>query len=238
MRELYLGDRQVSLSLLERWVVAKLFVECHFPSVLWPLAGDVQWITCSLIVLTLDIHVFRLHAEAEGAILYTTKKVWGMHSEFNISCGRGQASLLLHLCRKFALQNVAGLNGFDPRTDFVLGGVRIDMGCMNLVTVISRHTPVPVTLISYTGLMQTQWQVRAHGTTKERTVVYHANAKSLSDFALGTVQCRTHMGIQSGSSTLKSGRINTNPVPEALIKLTIHSLISHHCMSMVTHSPH
>ena len=40
----------------------------------------------------------------------------------------------------------AGLNGFDPRTDFVLGGVRIGMGCMNLVTVISRYTWVPVTL--------------------------------------------------------------------------------------------
>jgi len=32
----------------------------------------------------------------------------------------------------------AGLNGFDPRTAFVLGGVRIGMGCMNLVAVISR----------------------------------------------------------------------------------------------------
>ena len=41
----------------------------------------------------------------------------------------------------------AGLNGLDPRTDLVLGGVRIGMGCMNLVTVISRYTRVPVTLI-------------------------------------------------------------------------------------------
>jgi len=40
----------------------------------------------------------------------------------------------------------AGLNGFDPRTDFVLG-VRIGMGYMNLVTVILRYTQVPVTLI-------------------------------------------------------------------------------------------
>ena len=40
----------------------------------------------------------------------------------------------------------AGLNGFDPRTDFLLGGVRIGMGCMNLVTVISRYTRVPVIL--------------------------------------------------------------------------------------------
>ena len=42
----------------------------------------------------------------------------------------------------------AGLNGYDPRTDLVLGGVRIGMGCMNLVTVISRYTRVPVTLMS------------------------------------------------------------------------------------------
>ena len=41
----------------------------------------------------------------------------------------------------------AGLNGFDPRTDFMLGSVRIGMGCMNLVTVISGYTWVPVTLI-------------------------------------------------------------------------------------------
>jgi len=34
----------------------------------------------------------------------------------------------------------AGLNGFDPRNDLVLG-VRIGMGCMNLVTAISRFTP-------------------------------------------------------------------------------------------------
>ena len=40
----------------------------------------------------------------------------------------------------------AGLNGFDPRTAFVLGGVRIGMGCMNLVTVISGYARVPVTL--------------------------------------------------------------------------------------------
>ena len=40
----------------------------------------------------------------------------------------------------------AGLNGFDPRNDLVLGGVRIGMGCMNLVTAISRSMWVPVTL--------------------------------------------------------------------------------------------
>jgi len=34
----------------------------------------------------------------------------------------------------------AGLNGFDPRNDLVLSGVRIGMGCMNLVTAISRST--------------------------------------------------------------------------------------------------
>jgi len=40
-----------------------------------------------------------------------------------------------------------GLNGFNPRNDLVLGGVRIGMGCMNLVTTISRSMRVPVTLI-------------------------------------------------------------------------------------------
>ena len=39
-----------------------------------------------------------------------------------------------------------GLNGIDPRNDLVLGGVRIGMRCMNLVTAISRYTRVPVTL--------------------------------------------------------------------------------------------
>ena len=32
------------------------------------------------------------------------------------------------------------MGSIDPRTDFGLGGVRIGMGCMNLVTVISRYT--------------------------------------------------------------------------------------------------
>ena len=32
--------------------------------------------------------------------------------------------------------------------DFVLCGVKVDMGCMNLVTVISSYTRVPVTLTS------------------------------------------------------------------------------------------
>ena len=40
----------------------------------------------------------------------------------------------------------AGLKGYDPRNNLALGGVRIGMGCMNLVTVISRYMRVPVTL--------------------------------------------------------------------------------------------
>ena len=94
VRERYLGDRIGSFLLLERWVVAKLFVGRHFPSVLWPLAGDVWQITCSFIALALGIHVFCQRAEAEGAILHATKKVWGMRSEFSISCGRGQDILV------------------------------------------------------------------------------------------------------------------------------------------------
>ena len=64
-----------------------------FFGVLWLLAEGVRRITCSFIALALGIHVFCLHAEAEGAILLTMKKVWGMCSEFNISCGRGQCIL-------------------------------------------------------------------------------------------------------------------------------------------------
>ena len=41
----------------------------------------------------------------------------------------------------------AGLIGYNPRTDLVFGGVRIGMGCMNLVIAISRWQ-VPVTLIA------------------------------------------------------------------------------------------
>ena len=40
----------------------------------------------------------------------------------------------------------AGLNRFEPSTDFKLDNVRIGMGCMNLVTVITWHMWVPVTL--------------------------------------------------------------------------------------------
>ena len=108
VRELYLGDHTGIFSLLERWVVAAPFVGRHFPSVLWPLAGDVRRITCSFIALALDIHVFCLRTEAEGSILHTTKKVWGMRSEFSISCGRGQRVLVASLCWTFVLQNVGG----------------------------------------------------------------------------------------------------------------------------------
>jgi len=107
VRDLYLGDRTGSFSLLEQWVIAAFFVGRHFPSALWPLAGDVWRITCSFIALALDVHVFCLRAEAEGAILHTTKMVWGMR----ISCGRGQCVFVAsprRLCRKFVLQNVGG----------------------------------------------------------------------------------------------------------------------------------
>jgi len=105
--ELCLGDRVVFLTAREascqhtlRWM--------PFLSVLWPLAGDVRRITCSFIALALDIHVFSLRAEAEGAILYATKKVWGMRSELTFHVGRAKVCLWLRLCRKFALQNVGG----------------------------------------------------------------------------------------------------------------------------------
>ena len=93
-QELCLGDRVVCSLLLGKRVVTTPFAERHFSSVLWPLAGDVWRITCSFIALALDIHVLWLRREAESAILHSTKKVLRMHSEFNISCGRGQGVLV------------------------------------------------------------------------------------------------------------------------------------------------
>ena len=51
--------RLCRLFLAAREVVATLFTEHHFPSVLQPLSGDVDvWrITCSLIALALSIHI-------------------------------------------------------------------------------------------------------------------------------------------------------------------------------------
>ena len=77
-RELCLGDRVVCSSLLGKRVVTTPFAERHFPTVLFTLASSwrcVVNITCSFTALALDIHVFSLRAEAEGALLYATKKV-------------------------------------------------------------------------------------------------------------------------------------------------------------------
>jgi len=42
------------------------------------------------------------------------------------------------LCRKFVFMYMwVGLNRFEPSTNFELDNVRIGMGCMNLVTVIT-----------------------------------------------------------------------------------------------------
>jgi len=60
--------------------------------------------------------------------------------------GGAKASLWLCLCRKFVLQNVGGSERIRSQNRLLLGGVRIGMGCMNLVTVVSRYTRVPATL--------------------------------------------------------------------------------------------
>ena len=75
VRELYLGDCIGSFSLLKRQVVVTPDTGRHFSGVLCLLAEGVRRITCSFIALALDIHVFCLHAEAEGTILHTMKKV-------------------------------------------------------------------------------------------------------------------------------------------------------------------
>ena len=52
-----------------------------------------------------------------------------------------------------------GQNGFDSRNDLVLGGVRIGIGCMNLVTTISRYTQVPVTLMGLHQVLSSMQQI-------------------------------------------------------------------------------
>ena len=60
-----------------------------------------------------------------------------MHPEFNFSCGRGQGVLVASPLQEVRITKMwAGLNGIDPRNDLVLGGIRIGINCMNLVTVI------------------------------------------------------------------------------------------------------
>jgi len=82
----FLAPRAVSCRRTLRWTP---FSQCSLAT-----SGRCAAITCSFIALALDIHVFCLRAEAEGAILHTTKKVCGMRSEFSISCGRGQCVLV------------------------------------------------------------------------------------------------------------------------------------------------
>jgi len=57
------------------------------------------------------------------------------------------ASLWFCLCRKFVLQNVGAFDWVPSQKHLAVGGVRIGMGCMNVVTAISRYTWVLVTLM-------------------------------------------------------------------------------------------
>ena len=54
----------------------------------------------------------------------------------------GGAKAILWPAARLALQEVriAGSMGFDPRNDMVLGSVRIGIGCVDVVTIISRYT--------------------------------------------------------------------------------------------------
>ena len=59
-----------------------------------------------ILALALDIHVFCLRAETEGAILHTTFEECAPNLAFHV--GGANASLWLRLCWTFALQNVGG----------------------------------------------------------------------------------------------------------------------------------
>ena len=73
-----------------------------------------------------------------------------MHSDFiNVYVGEGQSVQVAIPQQEVCLSrswSLADLNGFESSTDFVLGGVRIGMGCMKVVIVIAWYTWVPVTL--------------------------------------------------------------------------------------------
>ena len=68
-----------------------------------------------------------LHAEAEGAILHATERFEECARNLTFHVGGARASLWLCLCRilgSLYCKMWAGLNGFDPRNNLVLGSVR------------------------------------------------------------------------------------------------------------------
>ena len=72
-----------------------------FFSVLWPLLGDVL----QIIALTLNVPSPSCkHFEAKGAIL-RIKKI-GLSQNLGIYVGGAKGVMWLHLCRKFAFQEV------------------------------------------------------------------------------------------------------------------------------------
>lgn len=79
----------------------------------------------------------------EGAILRIMRIVCSMYLEFNILCGKGHGIYVAASAGRSSFKKWAGLNGFKSSTNFVLGGVRIDMDCTNLVTAVARYMKVP-----------------------------------------------------------------------------------------------
>ena len=102
------------------------------------IAGDVR-----RIALALDIHVFCLRAEVEGAILHATKRFEERAQNLTFHVGGAKTSLWFRLCRIFVLQNVGGSEWVPSQKLSACGGVRIGMGCMNQDTAISRYRRYP-----------------------------------------------------------------------------------------------
>ena len=134
----FLAAREVSCRHTLRWT--------PFSSVFWPLAGDVQGITCSLIVLTLAIHIFKLRAE--GTILHAMKRFEECAQNLTFYVGGVRASMWICLCTGRSHYKMwTGLKRFDPTT--WCWAVRIGADCMKLVTVTYLkiiYTRVSVTL--------------------------------------------------------------------------------------------
>jgi len=84
-------------------------------------------------------------------VQFCTQREWfeecTQNLQCSISCRRGHCVLVASPLHS-GISYYNGSEWFDPRNDLVLGGVRIGMGCMNLVTAISRSMWVPVTLIT------------------------------------------------------------------------------------------
>ena len=100
------------LFLAAREVVTTHFIERHFPCVHWPLA-DVWWITCPLIALALNLHVFYVAASWSWRCNSACNKK-GLSQNMWISCGWDNASCSHTPARSSSVQKWGVWIGSSP----------------------------------------------------------------------------------------------------------------------------